>query len=69
MLGEQAATVAQVRPFDLHGVTYYDITLTLRDGSSLDGRLGFESVPDGLRPDEAVLVTVVAGMVVSIRRP
>jgi hypothetical protein len=69
VLGEQAATVAQVRPFDLHGVSYYDITLTLSDGSSLDGRLGFESVPDGLRPGEAVLATVAAGMMVSIRRP
>lgn len=69
MLGEQEATVAQARAFDLHGVTYYDVTLTLRDGSSLNGRLGYESVPDGLRPGEAVLATVAAGMVVAIRRP
>lgn len=69
MLGEQEATVAQVRPFDLHGVKYFDIAVTLADGSTMDGRLGFESVPEDLRAGERVLVTVAAGMMVAIRRP
>jgi hypothetical protein len=69
VLGEQEATVLEIRSFDLHGVTYHDVRLSLADGSTLDARLGPEAVPDGLRDGERVLATLVAGLVVSMRRP
>lgn len=69
MLGEQEATVARTRAFDLHGVTYHDVELKLSDGSSVDGRLGPEAVPDGLQAGERVLATLAAGLLISIRRP
>ena len=49
MLGEEEAVVLEVTPFDLHGVTYYDLAVGFRDRSVQQARLGAESVPDGLR--------------------
>jgi hypothetical protein len=69
MLGEQEAVVVEVRPFDLHGVRYQDVTIAYRDRSVAQARLGPESVPDDLRPGEEVLATRVVNMVVSLRRP
>jgi hypothetical protein len=69
MLGEQEATVLEVNPFGLHGVTYYDITVEFSDQRVERARLGPEGVPDGLQPGERVLATRVANMVVSLRRP
>jgi hypothetical protein len=69
MLGDREAVVTEVKPFDLHGVTYYDLALILSDGSTQSARLGPESVPDGLKAGDRVLVTMAANMVVSLRRP
>jgi hypothetical protein len=69
MLGEVEATVMEARPFDLHGVTYHDVTLAYADGTTETGRLGPEAVPEGLREGEAVLVMRAANMVISLRRP
>ncbi|HEX9377358.1 MAG TPA: hypothetical protein VGB19_14120 [Actinomycetota bacterium] len=69
MLGEQEAIVLEVRPFDLHGVTYYDVTVTYPDQRVEQARLGPEGVPEGLQPGERVLATRVANMVISLRRP
>jgi hypothetical protein len=69
VLGEQDAVVLEVTPFSLHGVTYSDVTVTLRDRSVHRARLGPEGVPDGLGAGEQVLVTMAANMVISIRRP
>lgn len=69
MLGEQEAIVVEVRPFDLHGVTYYDVSVVYRDRTQEQARLGPEGVPDGLQPGEQVLATRVANMVISLRRP
>ena len=69
MLGEQEATVLDVTPFGLHGVTYYDVTVEFADGTVERARLGPEGVPDGLQPGERVLATRVANMVISLRRP
>jgi hypothetical protein len=68
-LGEQEALVVTVRSFDLHGVTYSDVTVAFPDRSVQDARLGPEAVPDGLRAGERVLATRVANMVISLRRP
>ncbi len=58
----------EVRPFDLHGVTYYDVTVTYPDQRVEQARLGPEGVPEGLQPGERVLATRVANMVISLRR-
>lgn len=69
MVGEQEALVAEVRPFDLHGVTYRDVTVRFADGSTETARLGPEAVPEDLGAGERVLATRVANMVISLRRP
>jgi hypothetical protein len=69
MLGEQEAIVLEVRSFGLHGVTYYDVTVTFPDRTVEQARLGPEAVPDGLQPGEKVLATRAANMVISLSRP
>lgn len=61
--------VREVNPFDLHGVTYYDLAVAFPDGTTQTARLGPEGVPEGLEADETVLVTMAANMIVSVRRP
>jgi hypothetical protein len=69
MLGEEEAIVIEATPFDLHGVTYYDLAVGFSDRSVQQARLGAESVPDDLRAGDRVLATRVANLVISIRRP
>jgi hypothetical protein len=69
VLGEREAVVAEVRPFDLHGVVYRDVTIQFPDGSTETTRLGPEAVPEDLRAGEGVLATRVANMIISLRRP
>jgi hypothetical protein len=68
MLGEADALVVDVRPFDVHGVGYVDVTVAYRDRSTASARLGLESVPEGLAAGEQVIVRVVANMIVAIER-
>ena len=58
----------EVKPFDLHGVRYADLTLTLPDRSVVAARLGPESVPEGREAGDRVLATMAANMVVAVRR-
>jgi hypothetical protein len=67
--GTGEAVVTEVKPFDLHGVTYYDLALIFSDGSMQSARLGPEDLPDWLKAEDRVLVTMAANMVVSLRRP
>jgi hypothetical protein len=69
MLGEEEAVVLEVTPFDLHGVTYYDLAVGFPDRSVQQARLGPESVPDDLRKGDRILATRAANMVISVRRP
>jgi hypothetical protein len=69
MFGEQEATVLEVTPLAIHGQSYVDVTLGFSDRTTDRSRLGPESVPEGLERGEPVLVTRVANIVVSIRRP
>lgn len=68
MLGETEAIVVAVRPFDVHGVGYVDVTITYRDRSVTTARLGRESVPDGIEAGDEVVVRTAANMVVAIER-
>ena len=67
-MGEREGIVVEVRAFDLHGVTYYDVTIADPGGTVDQARLGPESVPDDLAAGESVLVMRIANMVVSVRR-
>ena len=69
MMGEQEAIVVGVRPLTIHGMAYVDLAVVHRDRSVSEARLGPESVPDHLSEGETVLVTKVANMVISVRRP
>jgi hypothetical protein len=69
VLGEQDALVLEVRPLDVHGVTFFDVRVAFRDRSVHEARLGRESVPEGLQSGEQVLAMVAANMIVSLRRP
>jgi len=69
MLGEQDAIVVEVKPFGLHGVTYYDVTVRFPDQTVESARLGPEGVPADLRAGEQVLATRAVNMIVALRRP
>jgi hypothetical protein len=55
VFGEQEAVVIGVKPFDLHGVTYYDVTVLMPDRSLEQARLGTEGVPEGIQPGDHVM--------------
>ena len=69
MLGDQEAVVLDVKPFDVHGMTFLDVTVSFPDRTVEQARLGPEAVPDGLQPGEKVLATRAANMVISLSRP
>jgi len=68
VIGEADALVVDVRPFDVHGVGYVDVTVAYRDRTTATARLGRESVPDDLAAGEQVIARLVANMIVSIER-
>jgi hypothetical protein len=69
VLAEQEVVVLEITPFDLHGLTYYDVTVAFNDRSVEHSRLGPEGVPDGLEKGERVMATRVANMIIELRRP
>ena len=68
MLGEAEAVVVDVGTFDVHGVGYVDVTVTFRDRTVTTARLGSESVPEGLKAGDEVVVRTAANMIVAIER-
>jgi len=68
VLREEEAVVVDIKPFNLHGVNYQDVTITFPDRSIDHARLGPESVPENLQPGDVVLAMRVSNMVVSLRR-
>jgi hypothetical protein len=67
-LGEQEAIVIEVKPWDVHGVGYIDVTVTYRDRSVETARLGRESVPRDLEAGDEVMVSKAVNMIVGLRR-
>jgi len=67
-MDELEVVVVEVKPFDLHGVRYHDVTITYPDRSVGNARLGPEGVPEDLRAGETVMATKIMNMVVSLRR-
>jgi hypothetical protein len=68
MVGDAEALVVEVKPFDVHGVGYVDVTVAYRDRSLETARLGPESVPDDLAVGEQVMVTKAVNMIIAIKR-
>lgn len=68
MLGEREAAVVEVKPWDVHGVGYVDVTVVYADRRLETARLGPESVPENLEAGERVMVTKAVNMIVGIRR-
>jgi hypothetical protein len=68
VLGEQEALVVDIKPWDVHGVGYVDVTVAYRDRSVATARLGRESVPQDLAAGDEVLVSTAVNMIVGIRR-
>ncbi|MDP9327923.1 MAG: hypothetical protein M3P10_06930 [Actinomycetota bacterium] len=68
MLGKQEAIVIEVKPWDVHGVAYIDVTVTYRDRSVETARLGRESVPEDLAAGDEVMVSKAVNMIVGLRR-
>jgi hypothetical protein len=68
MLGEREAVVVEVKPWDVHGVGYVDVTVVYPDRILETARLGPESLPEDLDAGERVMVTKAVNMIVGIRR-
>lgn len=68
MLGELEAVVVEVKPWDVHGVGYVDVTVVYPDRRLETARLGPESAPEDLEAGERVMVTRAVNMIVGIRR-
>ena len=68
VLGEQEALVVDVKPWDVHGVGYVDVTVAYRDRSVETARLGRESVPEDLEAGDEVLVSKAVNVIVAIRK-
>jgi hypothetical protein len=68
MLGEREALVVEVKPWDVHGVGYVDVSVVYPDRILETARLGPESVPQDLEAGERVMVTKAVNMIVGIRR-
>jgi hypothetical protein len=68
VLGDQEAMVIEVKPWDVHGVGYIDVTVAYRDRSVETARLGRESVPDDLKAGDEVVVSKAVNMIVGLRK-
>lgn len=60
--------VIEVKPWDVHGVGYVDVTVAYRDRSVETARLGRESVPDDLEAGDEVLVSTAVNMIIGLRK-
>jgi hypothetical protein len=68
VFGDREGVVRAVRPWEVHGVPYIDVTVAYADGSVETARLGVESVPEDLAIEDRVTVSRAVNMIVAIRR-
>ncbi len=68
VLGEREAEVLEVKPVEIHGVPFADVTLAYPDGVVASARLGRESIPVDLAAGERVLVQAALSVIVGVRR-
>jgi hypothetical protein len=68
VFGDEVGTIEAIRPFDLHGVTYYDLAVKLDDGRMDEARLGSESVAGGLQAGDRVRIIRAGLMIIQVAR-
>jgi hypothetical protein len=68
LFGDEVGTIEVIRPFDLHGVTYYDLAVKLDDGRMEEARLGPESVAGGLEAGDRVRIIRAGLMIIQVAR-
>ncbi|MEO7804740.1 MAG: hypothetical protein ABIS18_10605 [Actinomycetota bacterium] len=68
MFGDEEGIVVSLRPFPLHGMTWWDVVVQFDDGRTEEARLGAEGVPVGLQQDERVMVKKAAMIIISLER-
>jgi len=69
VFGEREGVVLEIRPWEVHGVPYVDVTVRYEDGTTETARVGPESVPEGVQAGERVMVDRAANMIIGMRRP
>jgi hypothetical protein len=69
VLGERTATVAELEPYEVHGSRHVRVVLAFHDRTFMQAQLGAESVPEGLRPGDPVVVRLAMNVVVALERP
>jgi hypothetical protein len=68
VFGDESGTVRAIRPLQLHGLPYWDVSIEFSDGRVEDARLGDEAVPGGLRPGDRVLAAKAGLMIIGLAR-
>jgi len=68
MLEEREAVVVEVRPWNVHGSSFLDVTVVYADRSVETARLGSESAPADLKVGERVIVRTVMRTIVEVSR-
>jgi hypothetical protein len=68
LFGDEVGTIEAIRPFDLHGVTYFDLAVKLDDGRMEEARLGPESVASGLAAGDRVRIIRAGLMIIQVAR-
>jgi hypothetical protein len=69
MFDEREALVVEVRPWDVHGSGFVDVTVTFADRRVETARLGRESAPTDLQPGDHVVVRLAMNTIVEVLRP
>jgi hypothetical protein len=68
VLEEREAMVVEVRPWNVHGSPFLDVTLAYPDRSVETARLGTESAPADLKAGDRVIVRTVMRTIVGLSR-
>lgn len=69
MFDERQALVLEVRPWEVHGSGFVDVTVTFQDRRVETARLGRESAPADLQPGEHVIVRLAMNTIIEVLRP
>ena len=66
MFGDETGTLKMLRPFELHGITMWDVAVAFEGGRIEEARLGPEGVAGGLTVGDRVLVRKAAMMIIGV---
>jgi len=68
MFGDEVGRLKSLRPFPLHGLSYWDVAVEFDDGRIEQARLGPEGVPEGLQLGDRVVVRKAAMTIIGLER-